>query len=588
MRQLATTLTAALTLAAALVPGPATQAKEIPWGEIREIEDEIREIDSRIRDKERLLAVLAEAIPLGKNPELDAARKEQAAAAAELEGIMEESGANELKAKLNAARDARDSKVDELLKDVPAYQRLGARRAAAEAELEPLEKKMPNVTEEEATKIARLRAEVDHVGGMKYGLRRAWWQRAETLPLYRVADQLYRSTGSQIGKLPGVKEAQSREKAASRKLQEARNAAAEVDPRCQAVVELIENLAAQRETLKGLRSELQNKVAGGAEWTHTITVEGGMKKGKRRDPNKAELWIPPGCKRVRGIIIGHPPVLGSKLPRDRWIRIAAVEQDLAVIHFRDLDALFTYTDPDTIRRFEKALDDFAEVSGHSELTVVPWLTIGHSTSGIFCRNVAYWKPDRVIGVIHVGSGNMHQHRPDPEKSLSGVPFIAINGELEEYGPEGGIQPAYGNQTQWIMIREQLLRRRQEDPNHLMSLVVNPGGGHSSWNNDLSRLAALFIRKAAQARIPDDVASATEPVTCNIVPVESGWLSDAFLTDPTHPPAPYADYTSDKGWAFWHFDGEMAGAVRDFHDGRFILPDLGRTTPVPDTWPPKKD
>ena len=58
-----------------------------------------------------------------------------------------------------------------------------------------------------------------------------------------------------------------------------------------------------------------------------------------------------------------------------------------------------------------------------------------------------------------------------------MPFVAVNGEFEEYGPEGGgkggIRPQWGSQTQWVMIREQMLRRRKQDAANLMNLIVLP-------------------------------------------------------------------------------------------------------------------
>ena len=70
--------------------------------------------------------------------------------------------------------------------------------------------------------------------------------------------------------------------------------------------------------------------------------------------------------------------------------------------------------------------------------------MGHSTAGIFCRNVAYWKPARVAGVLHIKSGNFQQqeHLP-PTGSLAGIPLLAFNGQFETFGPEGGLRAEYG-------------------------------------------------------------------------------------------------------------------------------------------------
>ena len=48
----------------------------------------------------------------------------------------------------------------------------------------------------------------------------------------------------------------------------------------------------------------------------------------------------------------------------------------------------------------------AEKVGHAELAFVPYLTMGYSTMGIWCRNIAYASPARTIGVLHMKSGNL--------------------------------------------------------------------------------------------------------------------------------------------------------------------------------------
>jgi hypothetical protein len=104
--------------------------------------------------------------------------------------------------------------------------------------------------------------------------------------------------------------------------------------------------------------------------------------------------------------------------------------------------------------------------------------MGHSTAGIFCRNVAYWKPERVAGIPHVKSGNFHQkeHLP-PSGTLAGIPLVALNGQFETFGPAAGIDPEYGRETQWVYVRKDIWKFREADPNHLMSLWVHHGDDH---------------------------------------------------------------------------------------------------------------
>lgn len=315
--------------------------------------------------------------------------------------------------------------------------------------------------------------------------------------------------------------------------------------------------------------------AAGPTWDYQVEISRPLRKGKPQRPAVGHLWIPPGAVQLRGLIVAQRTLLEKHLTTSPIIRRAAAEEKLGVLYFEPgLNPFFPYGEKgDCDKRFLEALQKLAERSGHEELDRVPWLTIGHSTGGIFCRNIAYWQPDRVLGIIHIKSGNMHHgvHYPGRD-SLRGVPFLAVNGEFEEYGPEGGIREEYGRQTQWVMIRKQMLARRRQHGDHLMSLVVHAGGNHRNWSDDLSRLCTLFIHKACRYRLPDELPSRGGPVKCRKIDVESGWVTDSDLKAPEHDPAAYDRYPGDKGLAFWHFDEEMARSVRDYHRGKFTEPD----------------
>jgi hypothetical protein len=310
-------------------------------------------------------------------------------------------------------------------------------------------------------------------------------------------------------------------------------------------------------------------------WQYQAEISRPRRRGARQKPAVGFLWMPPQAKQLRGLIVAEKTLLEKRLVVDPIIRRAAAEERLGILYFEPgLDAFFPYGDKgDCDRRFLAGLKDLAARSGHAEIETVPWLTLGHSTGGIFCRNIAYWQPDRVLGVIHIKSGNMHHGIHYPHKaSLAGVPFLAINGEFEEFGPEGGIRPEYGRQTQWVMIRKQMLARRGQDAAHLMSLVVHPGGNHTNWSDELSRLCALFIHKACRYRLPASLKLDGDPVPCRKIDPASGWLTDSDLKAPQHELAACDAYAGDKCLAFWHFDEEMAKAVADYHRGAFSKPD----------------
>jgi hypothetical protein len=308
--------------------------------------------------------------------------------------------------------------------------------------------------------------------------------------------------------------------------------------------------------------------------------------GKPQASITGYLWLPPNEKAIRGLLVGSKTMLEGTIEKAPEIRAALIEKKMGAL-FLDPSPGLMYSNAPTDPPYdlERCLTLAAEKSGHPELAFTPMLTVGHSTGGIFCRNVAYWQPDRVIGVLHVMSGNFQDKIADTSRSLAGVPLLAINGEFEKYGPAGGdlgagLRSEYSlnadkkkeNQTQWLMVRMQILDRRRKNPNNLMGLVVHRGKGHTDWSDAMSALAAQFIRSSADARLPKEIATGNAIVKCNPLRAEDGWLVDADIKDPKHKPALFKEYEGDKALAFWYPDKAIADAVAEYHKGPWAVPD----------------
>jgi hypothetical protein len=284
------------------------------------------------------------------------------------------------------------------------------------------------------------------------------------------------------------------------------------------------------------------------------------------------IWLPPRATEIRGLLIGGRLGIELEIALHPLIRKVCEEERIAIVYFDPhISATFKFwEDPTLESSWLKAIDDLAERTGHPEIRRVPWITMGHSTAGIFARNVAYRWPSRTAGVLHIKSGNFHQRDMLPPGgsngafSLVGVPLLAINGQFEEYGPEGGLRPEWGRETQWVYVVKDILRFREKDPKHLMSLWVEPGGNHHFGSPEFFRIVTLFIRKTAQYRLPKELPMGNDPIVCQPLALEDGWVSDASLDAPRHPPAPYREYTGDRLHVFWHYDEEMAKAHAEFH------------------------
>jgi hypothetical protein len=302
-----------------------------------------------------------------------------------------------------------------------------------------------------------------------------------------------------------------------------------------------------------------------ALWQYRIPFEESVDRSGTPRRNYVSVWIPPECNTLRGLYISQTLGIEGELQVDPEVRRACAEAGIAILRCEGLGTFNYWTDSGAGPRLLAALDAVSKAAGHPEIRRVPWITAGHSTNGIFCRNVAYWKPERVAAVVHIKSGNFHQKDcMPPDATLAGVPLVAINGQLETYGPSTGIDPEWGRETQWIYVRKDLLKFREKDPNQLMSMAVHPGDDHFHGAPELGRYVAMFLRKTAQYRLPAELPPGNGPVSALPLKAESGWLSDSDLCNPKHPAAPYADYAGDKAKAFWHYDKETADATAAFH------------------------
>ncbi len=549
-------------------------AAQDSWEKLDRLQEQQREVESQQRTVNDAMDILRQTAPSDADSELAAAREELQKAEQAKDTAHTEAGLDELKLKLRAAQKARDEKSMEIITASKGGKKTADTFEEVSKKIEELEGRVSELSTKEVVELARLHRRRRHLGRKLYDTRRAVWERKEVLGAYRKADAAYKAYGRARSKSKEYNAAAEQEKQARRKLDRVRSA---LNLKSESVRKLLaekQKLETQRKELDAQVAALRKDVLSGAKEV-TIMVPMPPRKGKPQKPRKATLWIPPGDEPIRGVIAAHPMI--SKMATHPRIRQAAARVGLATMVMPN----FSYKGEDTVKRFDAMMEQFAGKADRPDLKGAAILPAGLSASVLAARNVGYAAPDRTIGIVHVAGGNMHHNIVDPNQSLSGVPFIAMNGEFEWCGPEGGIRPEYGRQTQWVMIREQLLRRWRSDHQHLMSLVVVPGGDHGDWDLEL---AAMFVEKAVRYRLPKGKRDGSKPVQCLQIKAEDGWLTDADLDHPEHKPAPFKDYTGDKDQVFWHFDKEMAEAVYQYHEGEFLLPDPTKKHPVPESWP----
>jgi len=267
--------------------------------------------------------------------------------------------------------------------------------------------------------------------------------------------------------------------------------------------------------------------------------------------SEAFLWIPPDAAHVRGVVLAGMTLMEREFVKDERIRQACADEQLALVF---LKCGLGKVEPQLV------LDTLAEVSGYGELSTAPLMFVGHSAGGPQAKARASEMAERCFGLVQYRGGSPGGSETVPP----GIPVLMMLGQFDEFGRT--MRDKTGRET-WMGGRDTMAVFRAAHAHNLGSLVVEPGAGHFAWSARNARYLALFIRKAAQARIPEKwPADAEKPVVLRRIDPRHGWLTDLSVETPHPEIACYSEYRGDTCNAAWHFDGEMARATVDYHVG----------------------
>jgi hypothetical protein len=292
--------------------------------------------------------------------------------------------------------------------------------------------------------------------------------------------------------------------------------------------------------------------ASAAEWQWSVPVTPAAEAANEK--SRAFLWIPANCTTVRGVVFGHHNMQEEGVLEHPAFRKAMTELGFAAVWVSPtFDRNFRY-DQGAGDRFDAMLKALADQSGYAELATAPLVPVGHSAAASMPWYIAAWKPERVIAGISF-SGQW-PYVPDPQNApqVAGVTIDSIPGlvTLGEY--------------EWASDRMGAgLKTRAEHPALPLSALGCPADGHFYATDEKIEFLALYLKKAAQYRLPKS-APASGPVKLNAIDVtKTGWLVDRYRKDkpPSAPAAPVDRYKGDPAQAFWFFDQELAQAAEKF-------------------------
>jgi hypothetical protein len=204
-------------------------------------------------------------------------------------------------------------------------------------------------------------------------------------------------------------------------------------------------------------------------------------------------------------------------------------------------------------RFDAMMRDLATESGYAELADAPVVPIGHSACASYPWNFGAWNPRRTLAILSIKgdaplTGLTGSGKPNPDwgaRSIDGIPGLMVMSEHEWW--DARLEPA--------------MRFRHEHPGAPIALLADVGHGHFDALDPLVNFLALFVRKAAELRLPHENGGALVAVD-----PASGWLVDRWRGDEPlrAPAAPATNYAGPRAEAFWCADEEMARATEAFY------------------------
>jgi hypothetical protein len=315
------------------------------------------------------------------------------------------------------------------------------------------------------------------------------------------------------------------------------------------------------------------------QWSATIDQ---VVSPESKDHPRAFLWIPENCQRVRAVVIADQNMEEEQLFQEPEFRKTLTDLGFAEIWIVPAMGSNSFRfDQGEDEILERLLKTLADQSGYGELEFAPLVPTGHSATAGWGWDVAAWKPGRVLAVLSIsGQWPYFGSKNWGDRSVDDVPGLATKGEFEIKGSLE--QGWYAGLKGDFYVKH---------PNNAFTQVVEPGDGHFSASKEKIALINLYLRKAAQYRLPADVPSDGPATLKPIDPKKDGWLFEVWHLDapPSADAAPVTEYKGQRDRAFWAFDEEMVRSIEKFQSSFRGQPPLligyrqkdGLTAPTPD-------
>lgn len=310
---------------------------------------------------------------------------------------------------------------------------------------------------------------------------------------------------------------------------------------------------------------------------YRVRYEASTQPGSLIFPVNYTIWVPPGVKSLRGVIV-HQHGCGEGSCKSGLTGAFDLHwQALAKKHGCALLAP-SYEQPEkadcqmwcdprngSSEAFQKCLVDLGAKSGHPELARVPWALWGHSGGGHWAGGMVLMHPERVAAAWLRSGVPLLTENPErstikthrvPDAALK-VPLMCNPGTKEgvtvKEGRFAGVWPS--NEAFFTAMRGR---------GGLIGVAVDPLTAHECGNQRY--MAIAWLDACLSVRLPKNAGEALQPM-----PTEDAWLAPLLGTEAV----PAAKFAGDAKSAVWLPNAAVAKAWMQYV----------KDTALPDATPP---
>ena len=314
---------------------------------------------------------------------------------------------------------------------------------------------------------------------------------------------------------------------------------------------------------------------------YAVKYEASEKPGELGVGVTYTLWVPPGAKTLRGVIVHQhgcgisSGMSGLTAAYDLHWQALARKWNCALLgpayHLKANNECRKWCDPrnGSDVTFQRALAHFAVESNHPELTTAPWCLWGHSGGGFWSSLMLTLHPER-IAAIFFRSGSAYAiwergeiPKPMIPEAAYGVPFLFI----------GGVKEAQDKVHGPARIADCAMLKAWREHGAPGGISSDPLSGHEC--GDSRYLAIAFFDACLAQRLSDDGTQKLKPTEKGVI-VDDSWLPNATFvkawesynktgrpSDTTPPPAPTDVRVSANGELTWNAEADLESGLGGF-------------------------